>query len=197
MTSSNNSLTNDNRNVYVTEINSNDHVFLYRFEGKARYTVHRQNKGTFTPMTFDFSTSFYGAKDLKNQDDVKSRLEKVANTLWRPYLEHVLFMDIDSPFIVEFLKGQNLGFQRKRIMDDIRKIIAEGKIWYSLNDTPPLTLQNQRVVSYDVNNSSHGSMLDPVNVLNHVSNRILQELGIEGVCVSSHVITDGYTEKQQ
>lgn len=194
------SLTNDNLRIELVTLPFATLDYYHFFDDlkiNARYTVHRQSKGTFTPMVFDATSTF--AVDLrveKEVEHVQSLLTKAFKDCWEPYVNQALFMDIDSPFIVEFIKGQNLGFQRKDEMDKIRNKIRDGNVWYSLDDTPPITLQSQRIVSYDVNNRDHGSMLDPLNVLNHVTKKILGTVRIDKLFVVSHEITDGYTEKQ-
>jgi hypothetical protein len=144
-----------------------------RFELKYNfnYSVHRQFKGRFTPMSFEVMFSFYSENKLYVPDIYKFKYK--VDKLLSPYINEALMVDVDSHFFVHMLKGQDQGYNRKDLYDDIiNHVKIEGKVWYSHNQIPPLTIQEQHIVSYDVGDPRHGPMRDPTNVVRHLVPRI-------------------------
>ena len=173
---------------------------------QARFTVHRQSSGTFTPIVFDVSMEWNIEGKISIQETASdisdsilstsdlTKLARIINNEWLPFTKQSLFVDVDSPFLVELLKGPSLGFNRKDEMDKIRAIVAEKEIWNSMNQVPPITTQNQRIVCYDVEEETHGSMLDPANVVFHVASQCIK--GYEGLTLAQATIIDGFVHKQ-
>lgn len=146
-----------------------------------RYTVHRQHVGFFTPMVFDLRLIFH----------VESVMSAGAlyhlNRIVEPFVEGALFCNHDSFAIVEFIKGQNFGFNRKEELESIRDAIRRGNVWYSDWQTPPITIQNQRIFVYDL--ATQGSMLDPHNVSKFIANSFLKAVQLDGLSI---FLTGGY-----
>jgi hypothetical protein len=154
-----------------------------------RYVVHRQHVGFYTPVVFDVSFSYWAPFD--KPVSTKVALNKIAE----PFVEGALFMNHESQFIVDMLKGQEAGFNRKDLKDDIvRSIRSINGLWYSDWGVPPVTRQSQRVVIYDMD--ATGSMLDPVNVLTNFPAWVANALGkAEFPYIYGAEIVAGYTEK--
>lgn len=174
---------------------------LFTYTYKFRYTVHRQFVGFFTPMVFDVSFRLLQNPEYRNA--VKFYMDKICE----PFVEGALFVNHDSFALVEFLKGQNFGFNRKTLIETIRKTVTTPSetmtpVWYSDWDSPPLTIQNQRLFVYDVDNPQHGSMLDPINAVQFIQRYMdYYNTGIPYSGFQNHFkmlssyITAGYTTK--
>ena len=138
---------------------------------QAQYVVHRQFLGTFTPMVFDadlevsFDLSLMGGRTLEDKElSIDAEITKLRYLI-EPFTNGTLFVDIDSPFMVHLLKGQEAGYYRQDIKEELfRRVKNDSELWFSHHESPYRTLQNQRVVCYDVENPKHGSMLDPRQV---------------------------------
>lgn len=180
---------------------------LYSYTYKFRYTVHRQYVGFFTPMVYDVKFL------IAVNPAFKSGVTNMINMIAEPFVEGALFVNHTSSILVEFLKGQSLGYNRVALINDIKTqvttpwISADSDysftpVWYSDWSTPPLTIQSQRIFVYDVDNPEHGSMLDPINSI-HFINRwmIAANKGMRthnyinaGVITGAWIIA-GYKEK--
>jgi len=157
-----------------------------------RYVVHRQDVGFFTPVVFDVRLKYVelqGGTDFTTKNKLNEYVE--------PFVEGALFMNHTSQFIVSMLKGQEAGYNRKTTLEDIRKsIVGKNDLWYSDWQVPPPTLQSQRIVIYDMEQT--GSMLDPVNVLKQIPVWVDADLkrSFEGTSsIYYAAITAGYIEK--
>ena len=161
---------------------------VFSMEFDLNYNVHRQFVGKFTPMSFSILYTVYYDDSIEPADiDIFKR--KVTR-LMSPYTNEALMVDVDSHFFVHLLKGQDQGYNRKDLYDDIfKQVKTDGKIWYSHDQVPPLTIQEQYVVSYDVGDERHGPMRDPVNVVKHLTNRINERDA--SFIVLKGLITDG------
>lgn len=169
-----------------------DRIFAYEGTYQFRYVVHRQNRGFFTPMCFDVHFKWV---EIEGQDDRHTL--NTLNDLAEPFIEGALFMNHVSPFIVDMLKGQEAGFNRKEVLEAIRdKVEGTDEIWYSDWITPPPTKQNQRIVVYDVDTSC--SMLSPSCVVTHVIHEVEKVLnrkpGTGYNSIYYAAIVGGYTE---
>jgi len=185
----------DRRTLVKGEKYFSDSHVISTWSYQFRYTVHRQFVGFFTPMVFD--VDFVIAHSPLSASGVKKNLEVIIE----PFVEGALMVDQDSFVLVEMLKGQQFGFNRTEELQRIRKIIADGGLWYSDWETPPMTIQNHRIFSYD--KEKQASLLDPLETLKLIQyqfevtttapiNRTI--LRDEAVFISA-VITDGYCEK--
>lgn len=161
------------------------HLVTFQF----RYVVHRQFKGFFTPVVFDVEFGFTES----DSDDVSTR--NYLYSIAEPFIEGALFMNHTSSFIVDMLKGQEAGFNRKTVLEDIRKeVVDEDKLWYSDWLTPPPTRQSQRIVVYDLDYTL--SMLDPQNVVESFPTWIAKKFPkFNEKHIFSSKIVSGYTEK--
>jgi hypothetical protein len=174
---------------YYTNVEQTENTSrLFFMEFDLNYTVHRQFVGKFTPMSFSISYETYYDDSIEPADI--EIFERKVKRLMSPYTNEALMVDVDSHFFVHLLKGQDQGYNRKDLYDDIfSQVKIDGKIWYSHDQVPPLTIQEQYVVSYDVGDPRHGPMRDPINVVKHLANRI-NEIDSSFIVLKG-LITDG------
>lgn len=159
-----------------------------------RYCVHRQFKGTFTPMVFDLMLKYELNQDDSGEEITEVMAQRQIRRCVRMWTNSALMVDVDSPFFTPLLKGQESGLNRKTIYDEVFYLVKRGGgFWYSHNQVPPVTVQEQHIVSYDVGNPLHGSMLDPANVAKFVSSLIEDTVA---VTVRSCEIVSGMRDKQ-
>ena len=146
-----------------------DYTTLLTVIHKIRFTVHRQQSGTFTPVCFDVRLEWAipHKETERNEESILDNMLFSSGLIFHPFESNTLMVDVDSPFLVELLKGPSLGFNRKEEMDKIREKVKNDEIWFSHDSVPPITTQNQVIMCYDADKEKHGSMLDPVNVINH------------------------------
>ncbi len=161
------------------------HTVIFQF----RYVVHRQYKGFFTPVVFD--TEFRFCENEIDDHTTRNYLYSLAE----PFIEGALFMNHDSTFIVDMLKGQEAGFNRKTVLEDIRnQVVKDDKLWYSDWLTPPPTRQSQRIVVYDLDYTL--SMLDPMNVVDSFPEWIAKKFTkFDPAYIHYSSIVSGYTKK--
>lgn len=173
----------------IDELEFHDHFEHYHERYQFRYVVHRQDKGFFTPVVFDVGLYMYESNE--NEHYAKN----IFNMIAEPFVEGAIFMNHSSQFIVDMLKGQEAGYDRKILLEDIRKgVKARNSLWYSDWTVPPLTRQSQRVVIYDMEHT--GSMLDPVNVLTNIPAWVAAKKGLEAFPnIYRAEIVAGYTVK--
>lgn len=155
-----------------------------------RYVVHRQNKGFFTPVVFDVVFTYV---EVNGPSDRMT--EKTLKDIAEAFVEGALFMNHASNFIVDMLKGQEAGYNRKTVLEGIRKQVeGTNAMWYSDLIVPPPTREGQRIVVYDLDH--FGSMLDPVNAINQVARLVDERLNRVGKnsIVRAEIIA-GYAEK--
>lgn len=159
---------------------------VYQF----RYVVHRQHVGFFTPVVFDVLFKWV---ELDGPED--RSVEVQINHLAEAFVEGAMFMNHTSQFIVDMLKGQEAGFNRKLEKENIVVPLTNSNtIWYSDWQTPPITKQSQRIVIYDLETT--GSMLDPVNVVNNFRNWVQGKFNRASIFqLYFAAIVAGYTEK--
>lgn len=132
--------------------------YQYNIALQFRYVVHRQAVGFYTPVVFDVSLDY--TENSATDFTTKNCLLTIAE----PFIEGALFMNHTSPFIVDMLKGQEAGFNRKTLLEDIQnQVVQQDLLWYSDWGVPPVTRQSQRIVVYDLEYTL--SMLDPQNVV--------------------------------
>ena len=173
----------------IDQLEFHDHYEHYHEQYQFRYVVHRQDVGFYTPVVFDVGLYMY--EDSADSRKVKNFMNMIAE----PFVEGALFMNHTSQFIVDLLKGQEAGYNRKHILEGIREQVeGQNILWYSDWGIPPLTRQAQRVVIYDMEQT--GSMLDPVNVLTNLPAWISAKLG--GIADLDNIyraeIVAGYTQ---
>lgn len=163
--------------------------FYYSETFQFRYVVHRQSVGFYTPVFFDVRFNF-----TETDEDSKATRNGLY-TLAEPFVEGALFMNHESPFIVDMLKGQEAGFNRKHVLEDIRKqVVDRDLLWYSDQVTPPPTRQSQRIVIYDLAYTL--SMLDPVNVVDSIPEWIKNRFpSFNPAHIFQSEIVAGYTSK--
>jgi hypothetical protein len=161
------------------------HLVIFQF----RYVVHRQHVGFFTPVVFDVEFSF--TENEEDDNTTRNWLYSVAE----PFIEGALFMNHTSQFIVDMLKGQEAGYNRKTLLEDIRKsVVNEDKLWYSDWMVPPPTRQNQRVVVYDLEYTL--SLLDPQNVVDSFPEWVSKHFTkFDPKHIFKSRIISGYTQK--
>lgn len=157
-----------------------------------RYVVHRQMVGFFTPIVFDVKFKYV---ELEGETDHNTY--SMMNRFAEPFIEGALFMNHTSTFIVDLLKGQEAGYNRKEMMDQIIKAVHNtDKLWYSDWMVPPITKQGQRVVIYDLDSAC--SMLEPQSVIRHFISTVTKSLNRDTIpykTIYYAAITAGYVEK--
>lgn len=160
---------------------------VYQF----RYVVHRQHVGFFTPVVFDVLFKWV---EINGPND--RSIEVQMNHIAEAFVEGAMFMNHTSHFIVDMLKGQEAGFDRKVEKEKIViPLTGVNGLWYSDWQTPPITKQSQRIVIYDL--ESTGSMLDPVNVVSNFRTWIKAKFNralVEHQLYFGAIVA-GYTEK--
>lgn len=134
------------------------------------YCVHRQYVGRFTPIYSKWNIVIDLDQVPENQ---RQQVVVTSRNLFKPYTQQALMVDVDSPFFVMLLKGQEANINRKDQYDRVYSIVkTQGLVWYSHNEVPPITAQEQHVVSYDVGDPRHGSMLSPHNCIEGILARL-------------------------
>src|ERR1044072_3264329 len=162
----------------------------YQDQYQFRYTVHRQNTGFYTPVVFDVYFEY-----VEVNGDTDKMTQKTLKDIAEAFVEGALFMNHASNFIVDMLKGQEAGYNRKTVLENIRKEVeGTNKMWYSDWIVPPPTREGNRIVVYDLDH--FGSMLDPVNTINQVARLVDERLNRVGKnSITYAKIVSGYTVK--
>lgn len=167
-----------------------DDKFVHVHESyQFRYVVHRQDIGFFTPVVFDVNLYMFEV------DSDSRNAKNTLNMIAEPFVEGAIFMNHSSQFIVDLLKGQEAGYNRKHLLEAIVDTVSEtNALWYSDWSVPPVTRQSQRVVIYDMEQT--GSMLDPVNVLTNIPAWVAAKKGLAAFPnIYRAEIVAGYTQK--
>lgn len=157
-----------------------------------RYVVHRQAVGFYTPVVFDVKFKY-----VEIEGETDSKTFGRMNMFAEPFIEGALFMNHESTFILDLLKGQEAGYNRKEQIEAIRSSVhGTGEFWYSDWMTPPITRQGQRIVVYDKDCAC--SMLEPKNVVNYYMNLVTKSLKRDDIpykTIYYAAIVAGYTER--
>lgn len=169
------------------------HLQERTIDAQFRYVVHRQAVGHYTPVVFD--VRLYYVELEGNIGDISTT--NAINRFFEPFVNGALFMNHESPFILDLLKGQEAGYNRKEMIEKIKdEIHGQNHLWYSNWLVPSPTRQNQKVVVYDMDCAC--SMRDPAHVVSFLIELITRYLGRDTLpfhTIYYAAITAGYTQK--